>query len=1004
MKKRFLLLFFLFLSSFVQEVRSKQPGQWEHSLSHRYYGVRQGLGQTQAFHLFQDHHGYLWISHDAGVDRFDGIAFRHYSETLLQMGKIIFHICQYADTMFFASTIGISVLYPNDSTHFIPYPDNLSVMDIANVNCFYSDENTLYISNLHERNETNYHGKASIYKFDLRTKVFTLIADRQYMAVIAKSGDKIFVFSNITYDSDHPDLQIYRLENDRIELVQTIGRGKEFVDGGNFFRDCTGCLFWLRNSPLYSDISELTPDGNDHFRITPLFQLPKEYFVYIFSIDDQTIGFSKMAQPMNYAYSLRDRTIRPLPINSLFIRHAIRDRDGRLWLATEDGVYGCNRLEFETFQLGLAKNDNIWSVLHDRDGNTWFSTYGNGLWMAKPDGTLHRAVNSTVPIIDGYTGNTTDRKGRIWLTSGDGLLCYRPGKYDSGKLIRRGAALIAYYDSITDKVYASGNHEQTRDMVAVDMNLRDTVISLGQQFIISISRDGNRRLRIGTFADQYYLDEITQTIVRDTTPRPYVRGIIAMALDSEGTLWKSTQDGVFAENLQGTDTLIYHKNKIYFMLCWSNKYIIFGGVGAELFILDLQAFHRQGRVRIRSFTYYDGFDIFECGQNGASIDPDGYVWIVGGDRVIKFHPDTLMTMPEPALSQPYIVTVSSSHRDGSWHVLDMEQPVRLANDANFLKFDILQAALNAPDSLRFRYRLLGYNEDWTFTASPPARSFTFQNVPFGTYRLEIQSSLGNDVWSASVFSPDIHINAPFWLTAPGLLLLGLMLAILVYFLFQMVQRRIALKQKEAQEIEQMRFHAVQHKFIPHFTRNVLNSVNYLMVKDPEKARMIIDEFATFSNETLLNSERFFWSLDEEVEYARRYLLLEQIRFSDRLKFHFDIDSTIDMKMNVPMMILHTFCDNALKHGLRHKAGDWLVITKIYREGGAVVISVEDNGIGRTCANEISTEGTREGIKILEKQLEFFKRANNKTARLSLIDLHDTDGQAIGTRSEIRIGD
>ncbi|MDR2148142.1 MAG: histidine kinase [Tannerella sp.] len=1005
--RHFLPLLFILLFPLATNAQHAQPERWEHSMSHRYYGGRQGLGQMQAKHIFQDRHGYLWISNFSGVDRFDGAAFRNYGYDFLQ-GNTAFHICEHGDTMFFTSQSGISVLYPGDSARFIPFPGNFTVMDVMNTNNFYSDENTLYISNLVERNETDYHGKASIYKFDLHTETFTLIADRQYAAVIGKLDGKIFVFSNFgwwsNHDSDHPAMQIYRLENDRMQPVQTLGWGKYRY--GYLFGNETGHLFWSREiSPdHYSDISEITLAGDGSFRVTPLFQAP--YFLqHIFSIDGHTVGFVTRKLE-SYLYSLRDRTVQPFPVNSLYFNHAIRDRENRLWFAAEDGVYACNNFEVETFQLGLAKNDNIWSVLRDRDGNTWFSTFGNGLWMAKPDGTLHRAVNATMTIDHGYMSNTTDRQGRIWLTSADGLLCYEPGQYGGGKLIRRGITLAAYYDSITGRVYAGGARDNMRYLVAVDGNLRDTVITFNKQYIICISRDGNRRLRIGTFADQYYLDETSQTVVRDTTPRPYRRGIIAMALDPAGTLWKGTQDGLFAENLQGTDIPVHPKTP-NFVLCHGDKYVIWGGVGAELFVLDLKTFHEEGRIQIRTFTYYDGLDILECGQNGASIDAEGFVWLVAGDRVLKFHPDTLMSMPEPVLSPPHIVSVSSARRDGDRQTIDRqgidrEHPVRIARNANFLQFDILQAAINAPDSLRFRYRLLGYNEDWTVTATPTARSFAFQNVPFGTYRFEIQSSPGNGVWSESAFSPFLHINAPFWLTAPGLLLAGLALAGLTYFLFTAVQRRIARKQKEAQEIEQLRFHAIQHKFIPHFTRNVLNSVNYLITKNPEEAREAISDFANFSNDTLLNSDRFFWSLQEELTYIRRYTHLEQIRFADRLSYHYDIDPDVDPQMNVPMMILHTFCDNALKHGVRNKPGNWHIRIRIARENGSVVISVEDNGIGRAQASQILTEGTREGIKIVEKQIEYFNRACNQNARLAIIDLVDDNGVPCGTRSEVWI--
>jgi hypothetical protein len=64
------------------------------------------------------------------------------------------------------------------------------------------------------------------------------------------------------------------------------------------------------------------------------------------------------------------------------------------------------------------------------------------------------------------------------------------------------------------------------------------------------------------------------------------------------------------------------------------------------------------------------------------------------------------------------------------------------------------------------------------------------------------------------------------------------------------------------------------------------------------------------------------------------------------------------------------------------------------------LAVEDNGIGRAAAKTLSTEGTQEGLKIVQQQLEVFNKYKNKDAHLKIVDLTDGNGLPLGTRFEL----
>jgi len=314
----------------------------------------------------------------------------------------------------------------------------------------------------------------------------------------------------------------------------------------------------------------------------------------------------------------------------------------------------------------------------------------------------------------------------------------------------------------------------------------------------------------------------------------------------------------------------------------------------------------------------------------------------------------------------------------------------------------LQASPTAPDQLVFRYKLNGYNKEWTTSRD---RSLIFQNLPAGKFRLEVQSSVDNEQqWSDSVFSPPITIRFPFLLSLPGLVLLlwGIVgiAGILVYY-----TRKISIrKAEERRKIDQLKLHSVQAKFIPHFTGNVLNSINYLITKNPDWAQQYISDFAGFSHDTLLTSNSLYRTIREEVDYCRLYLKLEKLRFEEKLEYEVSIDPGVDMEKQIPTMVLQTFCENAIKHGLRPKPEGGRISIHVYPEADYVVLAVEDNGIGRKKSRSLHTEGTEEGLKIVQQQLDIFNKHQTKKAYIHIVDLHDEAGKPSGTRFELRIPD
>ena len=100
------------------------------------------------------------------------------------------------------------------------------------------------------------------------------------------------------------------------------------------------------------------------------------------------------------------------------------------------------------------------------------------------------------------------------------------------------------------------------------------------------------------------------------------------------------------------------------------------------------------------------------------------------------------------------------------------------------------------------------------------------------------------------------------------------------------------------------------------------------------------------------------------------------------------------------MLLQTYVENAIKHGLRPKGENGLITILFQIEGKLLKISVEDNGVGRKRAKELNTGTTGFGLRIMDQYFELFNEYNEAKIKHRIIDLFSDDGTASGTKVEV----
>ena len=131
---------------------------------------------------------------------------------------------------------------------------------------------------------------------------------------------------------------------------------------------------------------------------------------------------------------------------------------------------------------------------------------------------------------------------------------------------------------------------------------------------------------------------------------------------------------------------------------------------------------------------------------------------------------------------------------------------------------------------------------------------------------------------------------------------------------------------------------LQSRIRPHFLFNTLNTAIALVRVDPSRAETVLEDLAALFRAALAESDpQASATLGEEIELARRYLAIEQLRFGDRLLVHWELDPTAD-SARLPPLLLQPLVENAVKHGVEPAAeGGVLRVRTRTRRGQAELL-------------------------------------------------------------------
>ena len=475
----------------------------------------------------------------------------------------------------------------------------------------------------------------------------------------------------------------------------------------------------------------------------------------------------------------------------------LEDLEGNVWIGTESG--GINLLKdtkFTTYTLrnGLS-NDLVKSIYEDHEANIWIGTDGGGLNVLRNGKLLAYTTR------DGVSSNVVlslagDNAGNLWVGTPEGLNRFNGGKFTK----YTSADGLASNDVRSLRLDRHGNlwigtrGGLTRMKNGVFKTFTE-VDGLPNDLITTLHEDSKGNLWIGTFGGLGRLtnDEFTTFTTSDGLSSD---AVISLHEDSDGTLWIGTNGGGLNRLKDGKFATYTTRNglldDVVYRILEDGQNNLWLSCRKGIFHVskkELDDFASGASASIAPVAYgtADGMVTRECSGGG---DPagwrgsDGKLWFPTIKGVAMIDPERLKTNSHA----PPVVIEQIRIGDQSFAPSD-----RLELPAGTTRFDLDYTAPSfvAPEKVRFRYKLEGFDKDWIDSGTRRIAYYT--NLRPGTYTFRVIASNNDGVWNETGATMSLYLKPYFYQTYWFYALCLLALIILAWLLFRLRLRGVQAK-------------------------------------------------------------------------------------------------------------------------------------------------------------------------------------------------------------------
>lgn len=912
-----------------------------------------GLPSNRVYRTIEDHLGYIWIATEEGVCKYDGLELNCFNTNNGLVINDIYNIFEdeigriwmigvgnyiqfyYQDSIYAYKTTNkgyVNHLWDQDSIQWFSNSDNIYKIDPSNELTIYTYEE---LENITEEPLSSYLDYRLIYKKN--DKVNELL--RYGMPKIIPVSSEHLISNNTVITTDlNSSINAYNY-TDSIEE-------KKIID-------------------INSNIGHIICQYNLQSNTYQIFHNHKTLFV----LDDQT----------NFSDTI------PIDIISEYYTNcALEDSKGNLWLSTLKGVISYHKLTRD-HQIKTAKNTSHKVFTH-------VLNYKNGYIAATEDEEIYYFENNESSLIYKYD---TDFHHSFYSVNiiNDKLYFSRGPK---------GIKAINLIKKINHPTYINHSSNQTDEKYTINyikkfINVDSTLYSASRGLIV---HDYEKNI-----IHQYNKIKIQEIALNE----------------QDSTLWTSDKDSIYiykiSENLLDAEIIstinISNIEKIIYLQNGNFLINTFSGKSYNCNKIECKEVLDTSKIIIKSFKKYDDNLYLNCNDglyevyidkkqnislnkifdykllgnvneiNDFIISPTQYIFATSKGIMSATVKPYNTEKKKPLM---YIEQLNDQDYSGN------DQAITFPSGINKLDISYHSIIYSINKDYKYEYQLVGVDQEVRKTDQ---RTVSYPSPSSGNYTFKIRALDSYDN-SSEWKTATIIIQYPWYRTWRAYLTYLLLFSLIVWWISSWYRKRLIAISKTKQAYSELELTALQSQMNPHFVFNAMNSIQSLVINNKVKeADIYLSKFANLMRQYLEGSRNKFISIDEELKIIKGYLELEQLRFSEKLRY--TIQNNISSKsnqINIPSTLLQPFVENALIHGIFHKQGTGNLTIQLDESVDKINISITDDGIGRKKSLLYSSNKNRthisRGMQLIDEKIELLSSINKMKLSYTISDYRQHD--------------
>ena len=678
---------------------------------------------------------------------------------------------------------------------------------------------------------------------------------------------------------------------------------------------------------------------------------------------------------IHYLHDRFSRVATPEDPPSGTVLSVFEDDEQNIWVGLQTGLLRLSRTAMSTFPLPGSQNADFETIYPDRDGSLWVGS--TSLYRIDP---LRDGSELIPPPQPGMRVRSVfrDSTGGWWVgTEGYGVFLTR-GQKEFHYTTRNGMVndfVRAFLESRDGSVWIATDEGITRwrDGVLTDYRVSDGLCYFSIRTLLEDSRGdiwiGTERGVNHLHGDAFVQDAVTEALRADK--------VWTIHEDRDGGLWFGTRgSGLFrwrdGKLTSYTSAQGLASNSIYQILedprgtFWMNGPDGISSVTRE----DLDRY-AEGQRRTPAVTLYGLSDGVEATQMYGGVQPagcltaNGEVWFPSNRGPVRIIPDQARPggLPQVAIEQ---VLVDGREAPTSGRLI-------VPPGEGKLQIDYAAIRLRSQERIRFRYRLLPFDHQWTEALRTRVANYT--NVPPGEYQFQVQAFETNMPENVTEASLEIEWRPHIYRTGWFLALCAALIVTLVFFAYRLRLQQVH-KRFEAVLEERNRIAREMHDTVIQGCASasaLLEAVVSLEPQESGERRELLDSARDQVRATVDEARMAVWNLRRKENAAPEIgFLLEQIAKQVSHLSHVPVcfetsgrPASLDgVVEHVVLMVAREAVYNAVRHAQPSE-----VRIKARFEPGAMCVEVIDDGCGFDPVAMMAIEGNHFGLVGMRERIE-----------------------------------